>query len=144
MQIENSPGGPARKRNSQQTSIIVLALVFSCLVSFIFLFDPNGFKPLLTSLRLQFSGAATTGIVSETEAIRRGNPALELFNYKLTVEFEADGGTYHTTSLAYYPAADMDWVGQPMAVIYDPQDPRTAMIDTFNERWMAPLTEALP
>ena len=144
MQTENVPSEAAKKRNRNQVSIIVLALVFSCLVSFIFLFDPASFKPLITSLRLQWRGVTTTGTVSETESIRRGNPALGLFNYKLTVEFEANGATYHVTSLVAYPPAETDWVGQPMDVIYDPEDPAAAMIDTVNERWMAPLAEALP
>ena len=141
---ENIPNGQKPKKTSNQTFIIILALVFSCLVSFIFLFDVNGTKLLQTTLKLQFNGVVTTGTVSETKEIPNRNLAFPSSDYQLTVSFEVDGQTYTTLSNIYYPPQDGDWVGEPMQVIYDPTDPNTALINNFNERWMFPLGDALP
>ena len=141
---ENIPNGQKPKKTSNQTLIIILALVFSCLVSFIFLFDVNGTKLLQTTLKLQFNGVVTTGTVSETKEIPNRNLAFPSSDYQLTVSFEVDGQTYTTLSNIYYPPQDGDWVGEPMQVIYDPTNPNTALINNFNERWMFPLGDALP
>ena len=141
---ENTPNGQKPKKTSNQTFIIILALVFSCLVSFIFLFDVNGTKLLQTTLKLQFNGVVTTGTVSETKEIPNRNLAFPSSDYQLTVSFEVDGQTYTTLSNIYYPPQDGDWVGEPMQVIYDPTNPNTALINNFNERWMFPLGDALP
>lgn len=141
---ENIPNGQKPKKTSNQMFIIILALVFSCLVSFIFLFDVNGTKLLQTTLKLQFNGVVTTGTVSETKEIPNRNLAFPSSDYQLTVSFEVDGQTYTTLSNIYYPPQDGDWVGEPMQVIYDPTNPNTALINNFNERWMFPLGDALP
>lgn len=144
MQTENAPGERKSKKISYQISIIILALVFSCFVSFIFLFDVNGTKLLQTTLKLQFDGEITTGTVSETKEIPNRNPAFRISDYQLIVSFEVDGQTYTTISNTYYSPLDHDWVGEPVEVIYDPLDPNIALINNFNERWMFPLGDALP
>lgn len=144
MQPEPADLEVPKKRPYSQIALIALALFFSCLVSFIFLFDPSSFKLLLTSFDLQLNGVTTTGTVREAKEFPVGNPAYGAFNYQLTVEFEVDGADYSITGQQYYPPLDHDWVGEPVEVIYDPNDPNAAMINNFNERWMGPLVEALP
>ncbi|HMZ06678.1 MAG TPA: DUF3592 domain-containing protein [Anaerolineales bacterium] len=144
MQSEHTSDEIPAKKNNNQITMFVLALIFSCLVCFVLLFDPAGLKSLLTSFDLQLNGVTVTGVVSEARAIPSGNPAYGIYKYELTVKFEVDGTTYNTVSKIYYPPLDHDWAGEPMEVIYNPSDPNTAMINNFNERWMAPITEALP
>ena len=144
MQPEMPPKEKAKKRNGFQISIIILALIFSCFVSFIFLFDSNSVSLLKSSADLQFNGTVTTGTVSGAEEFLRGNPSFPSRVYKLTVTFEADGKAYRTTGNAFYPARKTSWEGESMQVIYDPENPNAAMIDTFNERWMIPIAELLP
>ena len=143
MQTENIPDERKSKKSGYQISIIILALFFSCLVSFIFLFDVNGTKLLQTTMRLQFNGVTTTGTVSEVKEIPNRNPAIPSSDYQLMVSFEVGGKTYTTTSNVYY-SLDHDRVGTPIEVIYDPTDPGIALINNFNERWMFPLAAALP
>jgi|JI8StandDraft_2_1071088.scaffolds.fasta_scaffold126257_2 hypothetical protein len=143
MQTENIPVERKPKKISYQISIIILALFFSCLVSFIFLFDVNGTKLLQTTLQLQFNGAVTTGTVSETKEIPNRNPAFRSSDYQLIVSFEVDGKTYSTIGNTYY-SREHDWLGESVEVIYDPADPNIALFNNFNERWMFPLVSALP
>ena len=143
MQTENIPDERKSKKSSYQISIIILALFFSCLVSFIFLFDVNGTKLLQTTLKLQFNGVITMGTVSEVKEIPNRNPAIPSSDYQLMVSFEADGKTYTTTSNVYY-SLDHEQVGASIEVIYDPTNPSIALINNFNERWMFPLAAALP
>jgi hypothetical protein len=35
-------------------------------------------------------------------------------------------------------------VGETMPVVYDPDDPNTALIDTFQERWLTPFVNSVP
>ncbi|MEO7838628.1 MAG: hypothetical protein ABIU06_04685 [Anaerolineales bacterium] len=37
------------------------------------------------------------------------------------------------TSNAYYEPIGASWVGESMPIIYDPEDPNIALIDTFQE-----------
>lgn len=144
MQSDTNTQETYAKKPNSQIALIALALFFSCLVSFIFLFDPASFKLLLTSFDLQLNGITTTGIVSEAKAIPDGNPVYGAFKYQLTVEFDVNGAAYNTVSEQYYSPLDHDWVGEPVEVIYDPDDPNKAIINNFNERWMGPFVEALP
>jgi hypothetical protein len=142
MQPDNIPTEKTARRIGNTVSFIILALVFSCVVSFFFLFNVDKIKMLQTSLNLQFNGVATTGTVVSIEEFKSSSRHNAVF--LLTVEFEANGQTYSVKGNAYYPTLDHSWVGESMDVIYDPQDPNTAMINTFNERWMVPIAGALP
>ena len=64
--------------------------------------------------------------------------------FKLFVEFVVDGQTYKVESNAYYPTKGSGWVGETMPVLYDPSNPNTAQIDTFQERWLNPFLDTFP
>ncbi len=143
MQTENIPNERKTKKINYQISIIILALFFSCLVSFIFLFDADATKLLRATLNLQFNGTVIMGTVSEIRELPNRNPAFPSSDYQLIVSFEVNGQTYSTISNTYY-SPDREWMGESVNVIYDPADPNTALINNFNERWMFPLVSALP
>lgn len=142
MQSSNIPSEKTAKRIGNQVSFIILALVFSCVVSFFFLFNVDKIKMLQTSIDLQFNGSTTTGTVISLEQFKSSSRHNAVFI--LTVEFEANGQTYTTKGNAYYPTLDHSWQGESLDVIYDPQDPNIAMINTFEERWLIPFVGALP
>lgn len=142
MQSSNIPSEKTAKRIGNQVSFIILALVFSCVVSFFFLFNVDKIKMLQTSIDLQFNGSTTTGTVISLEQFKSSSRHNAVFI--LTVEFEANGQTYTTKGNAYYPTLDHSWEGESLDVIYDPQDPNIAMINTFEERWLIPFVGALP
>lgn len=142
MELNTAPNEKPTRRTGNQSAFIVLAVAFSCLVSFVFLFSVDKVRLLQTTINLQFNGATTTGTVIDIEEFKGAASHNSL--YKLTVGFEADGQTYQVTGNAYYPARDHGWQGESMDVIYDPEDPAAALIDTFGERWLIPFTEALP
>lgn len=142
MQSSNIPSEKTAKRIGNQVSFIILALVFSCVVSFFFLFNVDKIKMLQTSIDLQFNGSTTTGTVISLEQFKSSSRHNAVFI--LTVEFEANGQTYTTKGNAYYPTLDHSWEGESLDVIYDPQDPNIAMINTFEERWLIPFVGVLP
>lgn len=142
MQSSDIPSKKTAKQIGNQTSFIILALFFSCLVSFFFLFNVEKMQMLQTSMDLQFNGSPITGTVISTEEFKSSSSHTSMFI--LTVEFEANGQTYTTKGNAYYPTLDHSWQGEALAVIYDPQDPNIAMINTFEERWFIPFVGALP
>ena len=142
MQSSNIPSEKTAKRIGNQVSFIILALVFSCVVSFFFLFNVDKIKMLQTSIDLQFNGSTTTGTVISLEQFKSSSRHNAVFI--LTVEFEANGQTYTTKGNAYYPTLDHSWQGESLDVIYDPQDPNIAMINTFEERWLIPFVGVLP
>jgi hypothetical protein len=144
MQSDVTPNEPSTEKTVIPVKMIILALIFSCLVSLVFVFTPESTKTILTSLTLQFKGVTTTGVVSEAKAVPDGNPIYGRFKYQLTVDFDADGKTYSVVSQMHYAPLDHDWVGEPVEVIYNPADPSAALINSFNERWMFPLAEVLP
>ncbi|HNO95385.1 MAG TPA: DUF3592 domain-containing protein [Anaerolineales bacterium] len=142
MQPSDIPNEKTAKRIGNQASFIILALVFSCVVSFFFLFNVDKIKMLQTSIDLQFNGSTTTGTVISLEEFKSsaGHNAV----FILTAEFKVDGQPYTVTGNAYYPTLDHSWQGELLDVIYDPRDPNIAMINTFEERWVIPLAGALP
>jgi hypothetical protein len=60
------------------------------------------------------------------------------------VGFVVDGKTYTIKSNSYYPTKGMGWIGKSMPVIYDPENPNSAQLDTFKERWLGPILSTLP
>jgi hypothetical protein len=64
-------------------------------------------------------------------------------SYRLIVEFDVDGKTYKVKSHSSYHVPDYN-LGDPIQVIYDLDDPETAQVDIFSERWLEPFLKSLP
>jgi hypothetical protein len=104
----------------------------------------EGLDSLVKSISLAASGATSTGTVTSVEEFSSGGANFPSTGYKLTVSFEVDGSTYSVTSNAYYQPISKSWVGEAMPVIYDPENPNIALIDTFQERWLEPILSSAP
>lgn len=90
----------------------------------------------LTAYRLE-----TTGMVTQGQIIRlEENSSTDggCCTYSPVVEFEAGGQTYNFESdnASYPPEYE---VGESVNVRYDPNDPNTAQIDRYTERWLMPI-----
>lgn len=134
---------PARRFGS----CIALAVgLFACIcsVGIWYLFAREGINALTDSVALQFNGVTTTGTISSVEEFSDGDPAFPSSSYKITVNFEVDGMTYSAKGSAFYKAETGSLIGQPKPIIYDPDDPNTALIDTFQERWLEPIIQSVP
>jgi hypothetical protein len=134
---------PAR-RFGAMVAIIISCLACACLGGAWYLFAREGIDSLVRSVSLTANGATTTGTVSEVEEFRGGNASLPSISYKLTVTYEVAGRTYSVTSNSYYKPISKSWVGETMPIIYAPDDPSIALIDTFQERWLAPIVNSAP
>ena len=89
-----------------------------------------------TSWRLDQEGATTTGRVVRLEESSSSEGGCCV--YSPVIEFEANGQSYsfEGDTASYPPAYD---VGEEVKVIYHPNDPDTAQINKWTERWLFPL-----
>jgi hypothetical protein len=134
---------PAR-RIGALIAIVVICIGCACLAGLWYLFAREGLDSLMRSLSLAASGTTTTGTVTSVEEFSSGRADFSSTSDKLTVSFEANGSTYSVTSNAYYKPIGKSWMGQVMPVIYDPEDPNIALVDTFQERWLEPILNSSP
>jgi len=125
-------------------ALIVICIGCACLAGIWYLFAKEGVDNLAKSISLATNGVTTTGKVSEVEEFHGSNPSLPGTSYKLIVTFEVNGETYTVKSNSYYKPIGKSWVGESMPIIYDPDDPNTAMIDTIQERWLEPVLNSAP
>jgi hypothetical protein len=89
------------------------------------------------SWKLENEGITTTGTVvrlEESQSSEGGccvySPVIE-FNAGNDQKYSFDGDT-----ASYPPAYD---VGEEVSVLYDPNDPATAQINKWTERWLMPI-----
>lgn len=134
---------PAR-RIGALIAILVICIGCACLGGLWYLFAREGVDILMKSVSLAANGTTTTGTVTSVEEFSSGGANFPSTSYKLTVSFEVNESTYLVTSNAYYKPIGKSWVGQAMPIIYDPEDPNTALIDTFQERWLKPIVNSAP
>ena len=89
-----------------------------------------------TSWRLDQEGETTTGRVVRLEESDSSEGGCCV--YSPVIEFEANGQTYsfEGDTASYPPAYE---VGEEVNVIYHPNDPDTAQINKWTERWLFPL-----
>ena len=110
-------------------SIIALNLFFAA-------FCLWGVYALFKAYNLENSGSTTTGTVIEMEESSSTEGGCCV--YSPVVEFQANGQTYTFESdNASDPPAYQ--VGETVPVIYDPNDPNTAQINKWSERWLFPI-----
>jgi hypothetical protein len=133
---------PARRFGALVAAAVVLC-VCACAAGVWAILAKDGLAILQTSFQLQAGGESTTGTVVELEEYEGVRPTSSS-TYKLFVEYTVDGETYTVKSNAYYPTRGSSWIGEALPVIHDPEDPGIAQIDTFNERWLTPLTSVIP
>jgi hypothetical protein len=106
------------------------------------LFSHDSLGTLQTSWYLRSNGELTTGKITDLEEVPGVKPN-SIASYRLIVEFDAGGITYTVKSHSSYHVPDYN-LGDPVQVIYDPNDPETAQVDIFSERWLDPLLKSLP
>ena len=89
-----------------------------------------------TSWTLDQEGKTTTGRVVRLEESDSSEGGCCV--YSPVIVFEANGQTYtfEGDTASYPPAYD---VGEEVKVIYHPNDPDTAQINKWTERWLFPL-----
>ncbi len=142
--VASSKDGQAPARRIGGCIAIVVVLVGClCLIGIWYLFAGDSVAVLQTSWHLQSNGATATGTVVEVEQFSGVNPTSNS-TFKLFVEFVVDRQAYTIESNVFYPTIGKSWVGETMPVIYDPNDPNTAQINTFQERWLNPFLDAFP
>jgi hypothetical protein len=134
---------PAR-RIGAIIAIIITCIGCACLGGLWYFFAREGLDSLVKSVSLATNGTTTTGAVSSVEEFHGGNASLPSTSYKLLVTFEVDGQAYEVKSNAYYKPIGKSWVGEAMPIIYDPENPNIALIDTFQERWLEPIVNSAP
>ena len=134
---------PARRFGSC-VALIVGLFACVCTVGIWYFFAREGINSLVDSIYLQANGVTTRGTVASVEEFSDGDASFPSSSYKLTVSFEVDGIIYSVTGSAYYKPIGRSWVGEPMPIIYDPEDPDTALIDNFQERWLEPIIKSAP
>jgi len=125
-------------------AVIVTLFACSCLLGIWYFTAKDSLGNLSDSIQLVSNGVTTTGTVTSVEAFSNGDPSFPSSDYRLTVNFEVDGKSYSVVSSGLYNPLDKSWVGEPMPIIYDPEDPNRALIDNFRERWLNPVTDSLP
>jgi hypothetical protein len=89
-----------------------------------------------TSWTLDQEGATTTGRVVRLEESSSSEGGCCV--YSPVIEFAANGQSYsfEGDTASYPPAYD---VGEEVKVIYHPNDPNTAQINKWTERWLFPI-----
>jgi hypothetical protein len=128
--------GQAPARRFGALVAIVIVLVFcACAVGGWGLFNKSSVEILKTSFHLQSNGVKTAGTIVGLERHSSARPGSGPV-FKFIVDYDVDGQTYTLTSLTAYGALDTHEVGDSIPVIYDPEDPTVAQIDTFTERWV--------
>jgi hypothetical protein len=88
------------------------------------------------SWRLQTSGETATGVVTRLEESTTSEGYCCV--YSPVVEFEANGQTYTFENDTASSQPDYQ-IGAKVSVLYDPEDPNTAQINKFSERWLFPI-----
>jgi hypothetical protein len=143
IQAQHKAQAPARWFGSCLALVIGL---FACIISIgaWYFFSKDAISALADSISLQTHGVTTTGTITETEEFTEADPALPQSSYKITVSFEVDGVTYSVKGSSFYKPNGKDLMGQSEPIIYAPEDPNVALIDTFQERWLNPITDSLP
>jgi hypothetical protein len=145
----NSFAVPARDGQAPARFIgwlIAIIATLCCCISMVgvwALFAREGIQVVQNSIYLESSGVVTTGTITDKEKHSGVRPT-DSPTYTLVVEFEVDGKTYTLKSYMAYPVSSTNGVGDPIQVRYDPANPETAQIDTFEERWMYPVTSIIP
>ena len=134
---------PAR-RIGAVIAILITCIGCACIAAIWYLFAREGITTLLQSVSLSGNGMTTTGTVTDVEEFTGGKASFPSTSYKLTVSFDVDGKTYSIKSNAYYQPMGKSWIGETMPIIYDLDDPSIALIDTFQERWLEPITNTAP
>lgn len=89
------------------------------------------------SWKLEQEGVTTTGTVTELEASDSSEGGCCV--YSPVIEFTANNGqtyTFEGDTASDPPAYD---VGEQVDVLYDPNDPDTAQINKWTERWLFPM-----
>lgn len=110
-------------------SIIVANLFFAA-------FCLWGVYALFTAYKLENNGSTTTGTVIEMEESSTNEGGCCV--YSPVVQFQVNGQTYtFDGGNASDPPAYR--VGETVSVIYDPNDPNTAQINKWSERWLFPI-----
>ena len=134
---------PAR-RIGALIAIVFIGIGCACLGGLWYLFAREGLDSLVKSISLMSGGTKTTGTVTSVEEFSSAGANFPSTSYKLKVSFEVNGSTYSVTSNAYYKPIGKSWVGETMPIISDPESPNTALIDTFQERWLEPIVNSAP
>jgi hypothetical protein len=134
---------PAR-RIGGLIAVVVCLCACVCALGVWYLFAREGITALTNSISLQTKGVTTTGTVTSVEEFSDNDPSFPQSSYKVTVSFEVDGVTYSVKGSAFYKAEGNSLVGDSMPIIYDPDDPNIALIDTFQERWLEPIVNSAP
>jgi hypothetical protein len=95
-----------------------------------------GVYALSTAYKLENSGSSTTGTVIEMEESSTNEGGCCV--YSPVIEFQANGQTY-TFDGGNASDPPIYRVGETVPVIYDPNDPNTAQINKWSERWLFPI-----
>ena len=95
-----------------------------------------GVYALFIGYSLEKNGEITTGTVTELEESSSSEGGCCV--YSPVIEFQANGQSYQFDggNASYPPAYE---VGETVSVIYDPENPNTAQINKWSERWLFPL-----
>lgn len=95
-----------------------------------------GAYALYTAYKLDTKGEITTGKVVELDESSDSDGGCCV--YTPIIEFQVNGQTYRFDGdNASYPPAYQ--IGETVPVIYDPEDPDTAQINKWSERWLFPI-----
>lgn len=93
-----------------------------------------GVYAAFTAYRLETNGAVTEGVVIQMEESRTdGNTT-----YSPVIEFQVNGQSYTFENNISSNPPQYE-VGDRVAVRYDREDPSTAQIDKWSERWLMPV-----
>jgi hypothetical protein len=138
----NDGQAPAR-RIGAIVAFIVIFCGCACMIGLWAVFAREGIEVVKNSIYLESNGVITTGTITDLEK-HSGVRVTDSPTYTLVVEFEVDGKTYTLKSYTAYRASSTQGIGDPIQVRYDPANPETAQIDTFEERWLFPVTDILP
>lgn len=87
-----------------------------------------------TAYRLETNGAVTEGIVIQMDASTTDGST----TYSPIIEFQANGQTYSFDGNVSSNPPQYQ-VGDKVNVRYDKDDPSTAQIDKWSERWLMPV-----
>jgi len=146
--MENTPitkmdGQAPARRFGGCLAVVITLLAVICVLAIWFFTSREGIEALTNSIQLQGNGQTTVGTVTGVDEYETAKGDIGA-NFRLYVSFEVDGTTYSIRSQGFYPSREESWVGQQLPIIYDPEDPNIALIDTFQERWFEPITAAAP
>jgi hypothetical protein len=94
----------------------------------------------LRSERLEKRGRLTTGVITELvkEQSRDADGFLQIY-YHPVFRFDDPNGTAYLVKSSVGTNPTGFRVGQTVRILYDPEKPYLASIDTFSQMWMSPL-----